>query len=94
MWVKSLQLERVKRFLDSRLIEFSKEINLLGGANNSGKSTVLRSIALLQPFQDHQQTGQQFSQIFAQKFPRSGATNFRVSIDFAQPDGDKLSGNV
>jgi len=90
MWVKSLKLERIKGFLDSGLIEFSKGINLLVGANNSGKSTVLRSIALLQPFQDQMQSGQKTSQKFAQKFSRVGTIDLKISIDLAEADRSKL----
>jgi recombinational DNA repair ATPase RecF len=49
MWLKTVQLKNTKAFKDSYIIEFSKEINLLVGANSAGKSTVLRAINLLQP---------------------------------------------
>jgi predicted ATPase len=49
MWLKSIQIRNTKGFVDSGAIEFSQGINVLVGTNNAGKSTVLRSIQLLQP---------------------------------------------
>src|SRR5208282_6863616 len=51
MWVKSLHLKNIKSFADSDEIEFSSGINLLVGPNNAGKSTIIRAISVLQPFQ-------------------------------------------
>jgi AAA15 family ATPase/GTPase len=90
MWIKNLKLDRVKGFHDSGLIEFSKGINLLVGANNSGKSTILRSLALLQPFPDNSGQQQRPAQLFAQKFLRSGEANFHISVAIEEPDGNKL----
>lgn len=47
MRIKSLELLRLKSY-DHALIEFSKNINLLVGANNSGKSTIIKSLMNLQ----------------------------------------------
>jgi AAA15 family ATPase/GTPase len=47
MRVKSLELINVKSFEDSKL-EFSESINILVGANNAGKSTVIKGLLNLQ----------------------------------------------
>lgn len=48
MWISSLQLTNVRGFQDSGIISFSKGINILVGRNNSGKSTILKALYLLQ----------------------------------------------
>lgn len=48
MWVSSLQLTNVRGFQNSGSIPFSKGINILVGRNNSGKSTILKALYLLQ----------------------------------------------
>src|SRR5579859_1443559 len=47
MYVKKLELFSIRSF-DRATIEFSKGINLIVGANNSGKSTILRALLKLQ----------------------------------------------
>jgi len=47
MWVESLNIANIKSF-SSEQIAFSKSINILIGANNSGKSTILQAILRLQ----------------------------------------------
>jgi AAA15 family ATPase/GTPase len=48
MWVKTLQLYNVNGFESTSKIVFSKSINLLIGKNNSGKSTIIKSLYKLQ----------------------------------------------
>src|SRR2546425_3472588 len=48
MWVSSLELNNIRSFAASGVIEFSKNINILLGANNAGKSTIIRAVYLLQ----------------------------------------------
>lgn len=48
MKVKSIEIKNLKGFIDSGSIELSPTINLLVGANNSGKSTVIKACYLLQ----------------------------------------------
>lgn len=47
MWVKSIELINLKSYKNSK-INFSKNVNLLIGANNSGKSTIIKSLLNLQ----------------------------------------------
>ena len=47
MFVKSIRLLNIRSFNDTEL-EFSKAINLLVGNNNSGKSTIIKSLFKLQ----------------------------------------------
>lgn len=47
MWVSGLQLQNVRGFIEAN-IHFSKNINVIVGHNNSGKSTILKSLLLLQ----------------------------------------------
>lgn len=49
MWISQLSLENIKGFVeDSNVIVPSPNINVIVGQNNSGKSTILNSIYLLQ----------------------------------------------
>ena len=48
MKISSLQLTNIRGFIDSGIINFSENINIFIGENNSGKSTLLNSILLLQ----------------------------------------------
>src|SRR4051794_5486820 len=47
MWVSSLELTNIRGFRSTTL-DLSKQMNLLVGHNNSGKSTILKSIYMLQ----------------------------------------------
>ena len=47
MWIKKIKIENLRSFENAE-IEFSKGINILLGANNSGKSTILLSLLTLQ----------------------------------------------
>ncbi|MEQ8244235.1 ATP-binding protein [Fulvivirga sp.] len=47
MWIEKLHLKNIKSFQDET-IEFGKGINILIGNNNSGKSTIIRTIDILQ----------------------------------------------
>ena len=46
-WISKLRIENLRSFSSAEL-EFSPGINILIGRNNSGKSTILQSILLLQ----------------------------------------------
>ncbi len=48
MWVTNLQIENIRSFLKTGVINFSKTINLFVGQNNSGKTTILNIIRCLQ----------------------------------------------
>src|SRR6266851_3613867 len=48
MWVSSLEFNNIKSFAASGTINLSKNVNVLLGANNSGKSTIIRVLYLLQ----------------------------------------------
>src|SRR6266852_237099 len=48
MWVSSLQLNNIRSFAASGDIALSKNINILLGANNAGKSTIIMALYLLQ----------------------------------------------
>lgn len=50
MRVKSVQIKNIKGFSDSDIIEFSPKINVLIGHNNAGKSTISKSVCVLQNF--------------------------------------------
>ncbi|TAD95493.1 MAG: hypothetical protein EAZ97_15405 [Bacteroidetes bacterium] len=47
MYIKSLQIQNFKSFKDVK-IDFNKEVNILTGVNNSGKTSILEAIALWQ----------------------------------------------
>jgi len=48
MWVSSLQINNIRSFAASGDIALSKNINILLGANNAGKSTIIMALYLLQ----------------------------------------------
>jgi AAA15 family ATPase/GTPase len=47
MWIRKIDLTNFRSYA-SESIELSKGINLIVGQNNSGKSTLLKSVAWLQ----------------------------------------------
>lgn len=47
MWITQLSLKNIRGFIDTGLINFSRNINIFVGPNNSGKSTILNAISLL-----------------------------------------------
>jgi predicted ATPase len=48
MWVSSLEINNIKSFEASGTIRFDKKMNIMLGANNSGKSTILRVLYQVQ----------------------------------------------
>src|SRR5258708_10036675 len=48
MWVSELEINNIRSFAASGAIKLSKNINILLGANNAGKSTIIRTLYLLQ----------------------------------------------
>ena len=48
MWVSSIRIDNIKSFETSGTIRLDKKMNILLGANNSGKSTILRVLYLVQ----------------------------------------------
>src|SRR5260370_4084914 len=47
MWVSELEINNIRSFAASGAIKLSKNINILLGANNAGKSTIRRALVLL-----------------------------------------------
>jgi AAA ATPase-like protein len=48
MWVSTLEFNNIKSFAASETINLSKNVNVLLGANNSGKSVIIKVLYLLQ----------------------------------------------
>ena len=48
MWVSTLEIKNIRSFAASGEIKLSKNINILLGANNAGKSTIIRTLYLIQ----------------------------------------------
>lgn len=48
MWVSSLEINNIKSFAASGAISLDKKMNIILGANNSGKSTILRVLYQMQ----------------------------------------------
>jgi predicted ATPase len=80
MWISQLQIENIKSFRNTQLLEFSKGINLLVGPNNSGKSILLRCLNGLQ-------SGAINFKSFLQNNVRVGAKDFGIRLQLAEPDG-------
>src|SRR5207249_1274209 len=66
--------------VDSGEIEFSKSVNLLVGQNNSGKSTILRSLYLLQPADP----GGNYVGDFSAKYRRRGVGEMEIALKVAE----------
>lgn len=82
MWLKSIQLLNTKGFIDTGVIEFAKGVNVLVGANNSGKSTILRAIQFLQPTS--------ITNNFFANGIRVGAQNREIIWSISDPDSEIL----
>lgn len=50
MWVSSLEFNNIKSFAVTGSINLSRNVNILLGANNSGKSTIIRVLYMLQRY--------------------------------------------
>lgn len=48
MWISSVELENIKSFEHSVRIHLTKNINILIGPNNAGKSTIIKALHMLQ----------------------------------------------
>lgn len=49
MWVKKITIQNIRGFTTQKaVLDFSKSINLLVGPNNSGKSTIIKCMSVLQ----------------------------------------------
>lgn len=49
MWIQRVEIENYKSFFRPQTMEFAEGFNLILGANNSGKSTVLQALSLNAP---------------------------------------------
>jgi energy-coupling factor transporter ATP-binding protein EcfA2 len=85
MWLKGIRLTNIKSFADSGYLELSEGINVFVGANNSGKSTLLRSIQLLQPSER--------LNLFFENGLRVGAQSAEVLLDLADIDKKQINVN-
>ena len=85
MWLKSTRVKNIKGFIDSGTIEFSRGINVLVGANNSGKSTILRSIQLLQPIDSASILQRYFEQNV-----RRASSSAEVLLELSDPNHKQL----
>lgn len=72
MWIKKIKLENLRSF-EYAEIEFSKGINILLGANNSGKSTILLSMLTLQRIDSY----------ISKDDIRKGANSVKIIYNFA-----------
>jgi hypothetical protein len=82
MWIKSLQIQNVKSFEDSRPILFSKGINLLVGRNNSGKTSILRALYGLQ-------NDQEVLEQISTRNIRKGAPSYQIQYYFGEAEPKK-----
>jgi hypothetical protein len=81
MWLRTIQLKNIRSFVDSGHINLSKGINVLVGANSSGKSTILRTPYLLQGQENQHDTPRQF----LRESLRAGAEQGEVRLLLADP---------
>ena len=86
MWLKSLQIKNVKGFSDTGLINFSEGINVVIGANSSGKSTILRCLQLLQPVHQDNSLNQ-----FFQGGLRVGCEKAEVAMEIQNPNRKQMT---
>jgi AAA15 family ATPase/GTPase len=80
MKVKSIQINNLKGFVNSGQIQLSPSINILVGANNSGKSTILKACYLLQA--QSQDIGANQASSYLIKNRRKGINNTDVIVLF------------
>jgi predicted ATPase len=83
MWLKSIQIKNAKGFVDSGVLEFSEGVNVLVGANNAGKSTILRSIQILQPTNA--------SGTFFNNSLRVGTQSREIILELSEPNRNRLN---
>lgn len=76
MWISSISLTNVKSFEQTNELQFSKGINVLVGPNNSGKTTIVKSLLQLQ-YPD---------QNFINSIQRIGADKYEIIIRVEEPD--------
>ncbi|MBD1943085.1 AAA family ATPase [Coleofasciculus sp. FACHB-712] len=95
MWVSEVELSNFRSFA-SASIKLSKGINLVIGPNNSGKSTLLKSVAWLQQGSSLSHTDLRLSQKegflqielnnIKQFFPESSELNKVIKVSFSVPN--------
>ena len=81
MWLRTIQLKNIRSFADSGEINLSKGINVLVGANSSGKSTILRSPHILQGHENQTDA----YRVFLREGVRAGAEDGEVRLVLAEP---------
>jgi len=86
MKIHSLRVRNIKTFPDSDSIFFSKGINVITGQNNSGKSTLLQSIYILQPSKDN------FANIFFGANSRHQSQTSEIDIEFSMVSNESFIG--
>jgi energy-coupling factor transporter ATP-binding protein EcfA2 len=79
MWVSSLEINNIKSFEASGAIRLDKKMNIILGANNSGKSTILRVL-----YQAQNPASLTVSDI------RIGATDASASLSLEEVDNSNI----
>src|SRR5437899_2879283 len=79
MWVSSLEINNIKSFAASGTIRLDKRMNILLGANNAGKSTIIRVL-----YQVQNQTNLTTSDI------RIGATDASAYLSLEEVDNSNI----
>ena len=79
MWITNVEIANVRSFEEPAVIDLSRNINVLVGSNNSGKSTIIKALYLLQ--NQNSLTHQDV---------RIGKTDAIVRLGFADPDPRKI----
>src|SRR6266566_3565530 len=79
MWVSSLEINNIKSFEASGIIRLDKKMNIILGANNSGKSTILRVL-----YQAQNPASLTFSDI------RIGATDASAYLSLEEVDNSNI----
>ncbi|MBP7967060.1 AAA family ATPase [Candidatus Woesebacteria bacterium] len=79
MYVKTLQIKNVKSFKDSNTVHLSKNLNIFVGANNAGKSIIIKALYELQN-----------RNILQHSDIRAGEEVAEIQIEFADIDNGYL----
>ncbi|WP_339193428.1 AAA family ATPase [Aeribacillus sp. FSL W8-0870] len=93
MYISSIELNNYRNFR-SNIIEFNKGINVIIGSNNSGKSNLLRAMALIfNPSEKKNLSIDDFNKTISLEELKLQPPKINISVTFSQDDKENLMGD-